>query len=104
MDIGIKNIGLEINFNVKIKKSSERVKFYRKLYGYKSYSNHGKYVYLKEGLLSNIPYLKPTNSFIIVSKEDSKKIENFLYKKDVRYKKIKVILEKEDAEKINKSL
>lgn len=94
-------MGIEFTFDTKFDKASERVKFYRELYGYRRYSNYGRYVYVEEGLLSDIPYLKPTRSTIIVSVKDAKKLRKFFRKKSVVFNEKIVILNKKEAEKLN---
>lgn len=101
MEIDIKFIGIEFTFEIKIKKASERVKFYRKLYGYRKYSNYSRYIYLEEGILSDIPYLKQAASQVIVSVKNAKKIRDFFNKWDIEFKERKVILNKKESEKLN---
>ena len=101
METNKKDIGIEFIFSSKFKKASKRVGFNRKLYGYRRYSNHSKYLYIEEGILSNIPYMKPAKSVIIVSEKNSKTIKEFFKTWKIDFKEIKVMLNKEDLGKIN---
>ncbi|MFW6283738.1 MAG: hypothetical protein ACOC1P_06865, partial [Minisyncoccales bacterium] len=74
--------------------------FYRKLYGYRSYSYYGKYTYIKEGVLSNINYIKPTKSNIIVSIKDSGELRAFFKKHNVVFDERIVVLDEKDAKKL----
>src|SRR6056297_1434749 len=100
MEINNKSIGIEFIINSNFKKPSQRVKFSRELYGHRRYSNHGKYLYVEEGILSDTPHIKPTKSVIIVSEKNSKKLREFFKNWGVDFKERKVILNKEESEKI----
>jgi len=100
MEISIKTIGIEFTFDTRFKKASERVRFYRELYGYRRYSNYSRYVYLEEGILSDIPYLKQAASQVIVSVKNAKKLRKFLKNRRVVFNEKIVILNKEEAEKL----
>lgn len=98
MKVDLDTVGIEFTFDSKLK-GSNAVKFYRKLYGCKRNSNYGKYTYLKDGVLSNIKYLKPTRSTIIVSMKDAKTLRNFFKKYNAVFdEKIVVLNEKEAKE------
>lgn len=50
----------------------------RKIYGYTDQSNHGKYVYKRKGILSDIPYEKiARGAFFIEKKHKQKVIKQF---------------------------
>ena len=57
-------------------------KFCREFYGYKDKSQHGKYFYQRKGLVDEIPHIliNPIRTAIVVKKEDSKKVIDFLKK------------------------
>ena len=51
----------------------------RKIYGYKDSSNHGKYIYERKGILSNIRYDKiARGAFFINPKDKEKVIKEFM--------------------------
>lgn len=56
----------------------ERNRFRKQLLGYTDYSNKGQYRYERDGLLSEIPHIKPIRSVIVVRNEDSEKVIDFL--------------------------
>jgi hypothetical protein len=58
--------------------AAERARFCRELYGYVDRSYHGRYIYVRRGLLSSIPHFIPTRSVIVVRREDAEKVESFL--------------------------
>ena len=96
MKIDVKTVGIEFTFDSKSNDKS----FYRKLYGWKSPSNYGKYLYVKDGVLSNIKYIKPTRSTIIVSVKDSKSLRKFFNESKVVFNEKIVILNKQEAKEL----
>lgn len=64
---------------------SVKVKICRELYGYKNYSNYGKYVYKRKGVLDTVKHKKILNSIIITNKENMKIIVDILKKYNVKY-------------------
>ncbi len=100
MKIQINNIGMEFTFDVKERRNAEKVEFYRELYGYKNYSNFGKYIYLKDGVLSGMKHLKPTKSAIIVSVKNAKELRNFFKKHKVNFDEKLVILKQNEAHEL----
>ncbi len=56
-------------------KASELVK---RLYGQRTSSHGGKYVYRRPGLLDDIPYVRMVRGVIIVRMEDAKRVLGFL--------------------------
>lgn len=100
MRLQINTIAIEFTFDLKIKENTERLKFYRGLYGWKSSSNFGKYLYIKDGILSNIKYLKPTRSTIIVSIKNAKVLRNFFKKYKVVFNEKIILLDKLEARKL----
>ncbi len=71
-----------ITFDISSKGVSRKkiVELHRKLYGYKDYSQYGKYEYERHGLLSNIPHINPNQSVIVVRKKDADKVINLIEK------------------------
>jgi hypothetical protein len=63
---------------------AERARFCRELYGYVDRSYHGKYIYLRRGLLSSIPHFIPVRSVIVVRMEDAEKVESFLRERNAK--------------------
>lgn len=100
MKAEINTIGIEFTFDANLRNSTEKLKFYREFYGWKSSSNNGRYLYIKEGLLSGIKYIKPTRSTIIVSIKDAKSVRNFLKRKKVLFDEKIVILNKIESQSL----
>jgi len=71
-----KRIGTLITYDIDMSKFSaaEITKFRRELYGWRDYSNHGKYQYDRPGMLTKIPYMNPDQSVLIIPKEHSGEI------------------------------
>lgn len=78
----------------------DRVRFYRRLYGYTDMSNHRRYTYKRSGLLSEIPYLKTTDSTIIVKRSHAQSVRKFFKASGVRYTEHLAILNKREAQKL----
>jgi hypothetical protein len=97
MKIELETIGVEFTFDLKEEDNTQRLRFYRGLYGWKSSSNYGQYLYIKEGLLSNINHIKPTKSTIIVSLENANILRKFFRKYDVVFNEKVIILGKKEA-------
>lgn len=57
-----------------------RSKFKREFLGYMDKSNNGKYKYLRQGILSTIPYYRPIRSVVIVEEQYEKRVTQFLKK------------------------
>lgn len=55
------------------------------LNGYKDYSNHGKYVYHRDGLLDEISFKKIMNGVFIVKEEDVEAFKKLLDKYNATY-------------------
>ncbi|MDP3987372.1 MAG: hypothetical protein Q8P81_04065 [Nanoarchaeota archaeon] len=92
ISFGLDTVAVEFTFDAKIDNNSERVKFYKTLYGFKDIQK-GKRVYVREGVLSGIRHLRPTRSTVIVSRRDSRIVRNFLKKnKGVKFDEKMVIL------------
>lgn len=58
---------------------SQRTKLHRTLYGFKDYSNHGKYSYQREGLLAKTSSKKVTDAVILTPHEHAKKLLSLLH-------------------------
>lgn len=99
MKIDVKTIGIEFTFDLH-EKGSKRVNFYRKLYGSRRVSHGGKYLYIKDGILSDINYLKPTRSTIILSIKDAKLVRKFFKEYNVVFNEKIVILNKQEAKEL----
>ena len=103
MKLDIDTIGIEFTFDVKIDNKGEKSRFYRELYGWKSPSYYNKYVYIKDGVLSNLKYLKPTKSTIIVSMKDAGTLRKFFSARKVVFNEKIVVLNKKEARKLGLS-
>lgn len=58
----------------------------RKIYGYKDSSNHGKYIYERKGILSEIDYDKVANGAFFINPKDKDKIISEFKKLDLSIK------------------
>ena len=94
--------GVMIAFKNSDAEPKDLVKFCREFYGYKDHSQKGKYTYQRKGLLDEIPHIKinPIRTAILVRKEDSRKIINFLKKYNATIYVRKIELLNEDINKI----
>ena len=99
MKVEIRTIGIEFTFDAEFK-GTEKTNFYRELYGWKNSSNYARYLYIKEGVLSSMNYLKPTRSTIIVSVKDAKQVRKFFKEKKVVFNEKIVILNKAEAKEL----
>lgn len=99
MEVKLDTIGIEFSFDAKMT-GSNKTRFYRELYGWKNFSNFGRYIYIKDGLLSNIKHIKPTKSTIIVSIKNSKIVRDFFKKNKVVFNEKIIVLNKEEAKKL----
>lgn len=71
---------------------TKKTQFKRDLFGYKDYSNRGKYNYERKGFLSNIPHYKPIKSVIIIKIQDESKIITILKKYKANYQSFDVLI------------
>ncbi len=71
---------------------SERTALSRELNGYKDFSNKGKYVYVRQGLLQKMKHVKPHDSVIIVKREHKNKLLKMLkkYKASIKQYEIQI--------------
>jgi len=72
----------------------------RHLNGYKDYSNKGKYIYARKGLLSQIRYWNPMKGVFILEEEDAEKFESMLEKYQATYYSIPILLGDEEIPQI----
>jgi hypothetical protein len=72
--------GTIILFTFQSANKSELARFCKKFYGYTDYSNKGKYVYHRDGVITNIPHIKinPIRTAFIVNKDDQSTIVDAL--------------------------
>ncbi|MGD2248016.1 MAG: hypothetical protein PVF58_06390 [Candidatus Methanofastidiosia archaeon] len=89
--------GVIIIYKAKGKSSSSQLS--RALYGYKDYSNKGKYLYYRKGLLKKIPHIKLMRGVFIVKKEDAEKFISLLKRYKIVFHIREVILTPQDIEK-----
>ncbi|MBU5537112.1 MAG: hypothetical protein QW818_00580 [Candidatus Aenigmatarchaeota archaeon] len=87
-------------FDTTHKHLKEKTKFYRRLYGYADSSCYGKYFYERQGLLSSIPHIRPTESVIILKTKYSSLLRDFLKKEKVKFSEHKVILTRGEMAKL----
>ena len=53
-------------------KPKERLRFMRELYGFKDYSNRGRYIYPRRGILKEGDYEKISNGVLLVKRNINK--------------------------------
>ena len=78
----------------------EQARIYRKLYGYRSSSNYGKYHYDVKGILDSIPTVRYEDGNFIVREEDFPVIRKFLEDNRSSYRTWRVIPDKAEIEKL----
>ena len=61
-------------------KPTQRTALHKKLYGYKDFSNHGKYRYSRSGLVTEIKAKRVTDGVLLVAEEQAKKLVLLLKK------------------------
>ena len=61
-------------------KPTARTKLHRELYGYKDVSNHGKYAYQREGVLSAVNGKRVMDAVLLVTQPHTRKIITILQK------------------------
>jgi len=72
--------------------------FTKALYGQKTSTHHGKYVYRKRGILDDIPYRKLIRGVFVIQDKDKKWIIDFLERFSAEYYVRVVELTEEDCE------
>ena len=92
-------LGVQFTFDVQYKSNYERVRFYKKLYGYVDYSNK-KYKYKRKGILSGLRYLRPTHSVIILTMKDAPLLRKFFKQNKVKFSENAVMLHEAQARKL----
>jgi hypothetical protein len=65
-------------------KPSQKVELCRELYGYKDYSNHGRYVYEREGLMQKLGFKRLLDSVILSNRKSFPQIMKTLNKYSVK--------------------
>ncbi|HAW51353.1 MAG TPA: hypothetical protein DCX54_03340 [Flavobacteriales bacterium] len=71
--------------------------FTKALYGQKTSTHHGKYVYRKRGILDDIPYRKLIRGVFVIQDKDKKPIIDFLERFSAEYYVRVVELTEEDC-------
>ena len=99
MRINLLPLGVQFTFDAKFERDYDKVRFYKKLYGYIDYSNK-KYKYKRGGLLSDLKHLRPTRSTIILSLRDAGALRKFFRKNKVKFSENVVILHHGQARKL----
>ena len=72
--------------------------FTKALYGQKTSTHHGKYVYRKRGILDDIPYRKLIRGVFVIQDKDKKQIIDFFERLSAEYYVRVVELTEEDCE------
>jgi len=94
--------GLMILFRMQGAKNKELARFCKKFYGYKDYSNKGKYIYEREGIISKIPHIKinPIRTALIIKEDDAQIILDALEEFGAEVYTRKIELTPEDREQL----
>jgi len=93
-------IAVLFTWDITTKTGKIKTKIHRELYGYTDYSQFGKYMYQRPGVLTNIRHLNPTQSCIIVKVGDAPKIREFFNRYKIKFDERKVLLTEEDYKKL----
>lgn len=88
--------GILINYKSLKRSKSAAVMLCKKLYGYKDFSNKGKYRYTRKGLLDEISYVKLAKSVFILKEQDVESFISLLKKYKIDYEVREVKLTKDD--------
>ncbi len=64
--------------------ASKRMSFHKEMYGYKDFSNKGKYIYQRKGVIDLIKHKKIIDGVIITDNEGVKVIRKTLKKYDAK--------------------
>lgn len=94
-------VGTIFTFDTSHKTKWDRVRFFRQLYGYTEFSNFGKYTYYRSGLISNVPYLRPTESVIIINNKHAKLLREFFKNEKVRFSEHRIILTEKESRNLS---
>ena len=78
----------------------EQARIYRKLYGYRSSSNYGRYHYDVKGLLDTIPSIRYEDGNFLIPSSKKRKITEFLEKNNASYRMWRVIPDESEMEKL----
>jgi len=68
----------------------------RKIYGYKDSSNHGRYNYAREGILSNIPYEKIARCTFWIDPINKEKVVAEFIKLGLKIKVFDLVIKESD--------
>ena len=85
-----KNLAVLFTYDAIYPTNRERVNFHRELYGRIRYTKSGSE--RKGGLLSDIPFINPTKSCIIVRPKHARKLREFFKRHKVKWSEHPVIL------------
>ena len=96
------NSGTLISYKLNKLPPQERCKIYRKLNGWKDKSQHSKYTYDREGILSSIPHILVNRCVLITGKDGADKIISFLNENKAEVFVRDIILKEQDTDKLSK--
>ena len=82
-----------VSFTIGKMDATKRRNFQRELYGFKDFSNNGKYVYEREGFVQKTKS-KKMDSAILVAQQNTKEIVNILKKYGAKVKMFDVTVKK----------
>ena len=82
-----------IIYGLKNKKSRKKTYLIRKIFGYKDFSNKGKYTYERQGILSKYIVQKWGKSVIIILRSKERIVARILNEHSVEHKKVRIKLE-----------
>lgn len=94
-------IGKIIVFRVLAKSGQLKTnKFCRQFYGYLDRSHNYKYQYQRKGFIDNFPHIKPLRGVLVVRKDDSDEIIEFLKSYNAELYARDIVLQDEDLKKL----
>lgn len=95
---GNKLQGILFTYDASYKTNKDRVRFHRELYGSIHYGKNK--IEKKGGILSEISFINPTRSCIIVKKKDANYLRDFFKRHKVKWSEHLVILNEREANEL----
>ena len=87
-------MGKKVIIAYSLEKVKTPLKITRKIYGYIEYSNHSKYKYERDGILSNIKYEKLSRACVMIDEKDAVNIIKEFKKLKIKMKILQIDLKK----------
>ncbi len=80
-------------YSIENTKGKEKTYLIRKVFGYKDFSNNGRYKYERPGILTPHILQKWGKSVIIIKRHSEKIVDTILEQHKIKNKKVRIILE-----------